>query len=185
MNSKMKTNIVIGSIVAILLFLIIVGFTSYSNTEVDFRTAIKASQQNNRVVYDRVWKTIQQQASVSNEYAADFQAIYKDIMKARNEDSQKLLAKFVKEANPNFDSSLFKKLMVTIESNRLDFEREQKHLIDLSREHNRMLQTLPGSMFLSLLGRKEIDITLVTSSKTENAFKNGEDNDVELFDKKK
>jgi hypothetical protein len=182
---KYKGLIVVGSIILILLLLVALPLMSYSNAEVDLRTSVQASQKDNQVVYDRVWKTIQQQAGVTSEYSEQFRAIYRDIMNGRNPEGQGKLVKFVKEANPNFDSSLFTKLMTSIEGQRKDYERKAEELIDRSREHNKLLQTMPGSFYLSFLGRKPIDIQLVTSTRTDDAFKSGKDDDTNLFGGKK
>jgi len=180
-----KGLIIAGVLVLTSVFLVGCPAITYNNREVDLRATVEASQKANQVVYDRVWKTIQQQAGVTDKYQQSFRDIYKDVMDARNPDGQAKLVKFVTEANPNFDSSLFTTLMTSIESNRRDFEREQKSLIDKSREHNTLLRKFPGNIYLGILGRKEIPIQLVTSSRTDNAFVNGKDDDTELFAKPK
>jgi hypothetical protein len=72
--------------------------------------------------------------------------------------------------------------MTSIEAQRTSFTREQAKLIDLQREHNNLLQTLPSSIFVG--GREPIEVKIVTSGKTNKSFATGEDNDVDLFDKK-
>ncbi len=158
---------------------------SAGNREADLRTRIEASQKANQVVYDRVWKVIQQQANVSEKYADDFRNIYKDIMDARNPQGQATLAKFVTESNPNFDSSLFKQLMSSIEANRRDFEQNQKSLIDIHAEHTKLFRKFPSSIFMNMLSRKEVSIQIVTSTRTERSFETGKDDDVSLFNKGK
>lgn len=178
---KYKGWIVVGVLAFVAIFMVVVPLISYGNNEADLRTSVEASQKANQVVYDRVWKTIQQQAGVTDKYQESFRGIYKDIMDARNPDGQAKLVKFVKEANPNFDSSLFKQLMTSIEANRRDFEREQKTLIDIHAEHTRLFRRFPSSMYLGFLGRKELAIQLVTSTRTDNAFQTGKDDDTDLF----
>jgi len=68
-----------------------------------------------------------------------------------------------------------------IASSRDSWTMRQKELIDLSREHNKLLGLFPGSLVFSILGRKPIDITIVTSSKTEKAFETGKDDDTKVF----
>ncbi len=182
---KQKGWIVLGSVVGIALFLVVIPIMNYGNKEVRLRKGIEASQLSNQVVFDRVWKTIQQQAGVTDKYQDSFRSIYKDIMDARNPEGQGKLFKMVSEANPNFDSSLFSTLMTSIESNRKDFEREQKFLIDRKREHDVLLETMPSSIYLSILGRKQINIQLVTSTRTDDSFKSGKDDNVELFNSNK
>lgn len=185
MNNTVKVSVALGLMFVTFLFIAGCPFVTYGNQEASLRTGVEASQKANQVVYDRVWKTIKQQSGVTDKYQESFRSIYKDIMDARNPDGQGKLVKFVTEANPNFDSSIFKTLMTSIESNRRDFEREQKTLIDLNREHSIMFRQFPSNLYLSILGRKEIEIQLVTSTKTEEAFKSGKDDDVDMFNNKK
>lgn len=178
---KYQGLIVAGFVVAMLLFVCVVPTCTYANHEKDLRLEVVAWQQKNEAVFDRVWKVIQQQAGVTQEYSTQFRAIYNDIMSAQNPAGQGTLLKFIQQSNPSFDSSLFAKLMSSIESNRLDFERAQIELIDRKREHDSLLQGIPSGWYLSLLGRGPVEIKIVTSSKTEAAFESGKDDDVSLF----
>lgn len=180
---KYKGLVVLGIFLFVGMFFVAIPLISYSNQEVSIRNQVIASQKSNEVIYDRVWKTIQQQAGVSEKYSIDFRNIYKDIMEARNPNGQGTLLKFITESNPNFDSSIFKSLMSSIEGNRRDFEFAQKMLIDKKREHDILLSSFPSGMYLGILGRKPIDIQLVTSERTEKAFKSGQDNNIDLFNK--
>lgn len=182
---KYKGLIVTGVILGVLFMFVGIPLMTYSNKEVSLRNDILASQKSNQVVYDRVWKVIQQQAGVSEKYATEFRSIYREIMEARNPAGQGQLLKFITEANPNFDSSIFKTLMVTIEGNRKDFELAQRTLIDKKREHDTLLSRFPGSMYLAILGRSPVEIQLVTSERTDKAFSTGKDNDIELFNNNK
>lgn len=153
---------------------------SYDNREVGLREQIVAQQRANQAVFDEVWKVIQQQAGVADQYSDKFRAIYADIMNARYAGKDPLL-QFITESNPSFDISLYQQLSSTIEAKRASFRREQEKLIDLRREHSTLLKSFPSRYFLA--GRKEIDITIVTSAKTEEAFKTGQENDIDLFKK--
>lgn len=178
----MKALIGVFSALAIGLVIFLM-YASYSNAEVRLRNQVLAQQKNNEAVFDNTWKIIQQQAGVTSEHKDSFRAIYTDIMNARYSKGDGTLMKFIKESNPNFDSSLFKKLMTSIEAQRTVFTREQTKLIDLKREHDNLLQTIPSSFFVG--GRPAIDIKIVTSGKTTQSFATGEDNDVDLFKKNK
>lgn len=178
---KYKGWIIAGISLAAILFLIIVPLFSYANQDTELRNGVKASQLANKVVFDKVWKTIAQQAQISDKYAGDFRVIYKEIMEARNPEGQAKFAKFLKEAEVKYDSSLMKTLMTTVEANRMAFQNEQKSLIDRSREHNNLLEKYPSGFYLALLGRKPIEITLITSTRTEEAAKSGKDDDIDLY----
>lgn len=166
-----------------LVFGITVGLmaATYHNTEVSLRNQISAQQKSAELTFDSTWKIISQQAMVADKYKNDFKAIYADIMDNRYANGGGELMKWISEHNPQFDSSLYSKLMSSIEANRKAFEAEQKQLVDLKREHDTLLVKFPSSLFIG--GRESIDISLVTSSKTKETFASGEENDIDLFDK--
>lgn len=93
------------------------------------------------------------------------------------------LMKWITESNPTFDVSLYKPLMNTIEGSRNEFTMEQKKLIDIDRELKSMKVTFPNSIILD--GKADLEIKLVTSAKTEEVYRTGQENDVELFPKDK
>jgi hypothetical protein len=88
--------------------------------------------------------------------------------------------KLITEDNPAFTPELYAKLMTSIEANRKAFEFEQKKLISMNQVHTDFVTTFPGS----ILGKEVIEIKLVTSARTKNAYETGEDNET-LFDNKK
>lgn len=158
-------------------------WVSANNKEVRLRNRLTAQQKANEATFDQTWKVIQQQAGVTTEYKESFRSTFTDIMNARysGDKNASTLMKWVKEANPHFDSSLFKTLMNTIEAQRTNFTREQKLLLDLQREHNDVLTTFPSSLFVG--GRAPIEVKIVTSGKTNQSFETGEENDVDPFAK--
>ncbi len=92
---------------------------------------------------------------------------------------QQTLMKWVTEANPEFDASLYKTLMNTIEGSRNEFTMVQKQLIDIDRELKTMKVTFPNSLVLK--NKPDLDIKLVTSGKTKEAFETGEENEINPF----
>jgi hypothetical protein len=73
--------------------------------------------------------------------------------------------------------------MKIIVSQRDGFKFRQKEILDYKREHDNLLTTFPNIMFASILGRNKIDVVIVTSTRTEDAFRSGKDDDVNLFNK--
>lgn len=156
-----------------------VGLSWYT-TENNQRLLVNAQQKKNEVVFDNTWKTIAQIAQVSDDYKNSFKEIYVGIMDGRYGKGDGTLMKWVQESNPNFDISLFTKLTNVIEGSNAEFTENQKVLIDLAREHERIITTPPASIFYSILGKEKIDIKLVTSTKTENAFKTGKNDNINI-----
>ena len=186
MSTKAILSIVAAVVFAIFAILGVVAFTTYvkyDTQEVQLRNLIKAKQENNKVIYDNTWKTIQQVAGVSESYKDGFQEIYAKIMDARYSKGDGSLMKWVTEANPSFDIRLYEKLANTIEAKRQEFTENQTQLLDLKRTHDNVLDTWPGRWILS--GRQKIDVQLVTSTRTENSFATGKDDDVSLPGQKK
>lgn len=182
----MKSSTVVILIVAavVLLIALIIGgmWLSATNREVSLRNAAAAQEKANEATFDSMWKIVQGQAEVASEYRDAFKDVYKDIITGRYKDSN-LLFKFIKEHNPKFDVSLYKKVTTSIEAERKRFETGQKKLIDLKREHDDLRGRWPSSMFVG--GRPELTITVVTSDKTEDAFRTGKDEPGPVFPKRK
>lgn len=178
---KNKTVIIGGGVFGIMLliyFSMSISYSNYANrTEVAATTKIKAC----KVDYDAMWKVIQQQAGVVDKYQKSFKDIYTDLIDGRysNGEGQGQLMMWIQEHNPEFDASLFTKLMNTIESMRIDFATRQKELLAIEQDYNQAIVTFPGSFFLS--DRKPLEVTIITSTKTERVYDTGVDDDVELF----
>ena len=173
----------IGTVVAFLLIAVIAFFT-ISNGEIRLRNEVEAQKKNVTAVFDNTWKIIQQQAGVSDQYKDSFKEIYIGIMEERYDNARGgAVFSWITEQNPNFDTKLYANLQTSIEAQRTNFTREQKKLIDLQREHTTYLQVFPNSIFVG--GRSKIEITIITSAKTEEVYKTSQENDIELFKKLK
>ena len=176
------TGLIIAVALLVVLVLTLVGScVSAYNSEITLRTQVEAKVKEQGIVFDNTWKIIQQQAQVSQKYLDSFKEIYPLLMGERYKEGEAQLAKLVTEANPTIDTRLQEKLMNSIEAQRTTFTRTQKELIDINREHTQLIRRFPGSLFFSLIGRREIPISLITSQKTEDTMKSGQDNDVNLY----
>ena len=91
------------------------------------------------------------------------------------------LMKWIQESNPSFDASLYKDLMNTIEVQRIAFKNAQEKEIDIIREHETLLKTMPSCWFIS--DKRPIEYTVVSSTKSKMTMETGLDDDVELFKK--
>ena len=158
------------------------AWVSANNKEISLRNQIEAQQKVCETYYDKLWKVLQQKAQVTDQYKAAFKEIYPALIEGRygNEKGGTLM-KWIQESNPTFDVSLYKDLMSSIESERAGFFMEQKKLIDLDREHKVLRQSFPASMFIG--SRPDVKFTIITSEKTENVYKTGKENEIDLFKK--
>jgi hypothetical protein len=174
-------------IIAVFLILAIGGcstlstYIGYKNEEVTLRNLAETKQENIANSYDAMWKIISQKAQISTEYKNSFDSIYSHIMGERYSKGDGSLMKWVTESNPQFDMSLYRDLSNTVESQRLYFRNEQADLLNIAMQHKNLIQKFPGSFFLS--GKEPIKVKLITSAKTKEVVRSGEDNDVDLFSK--
>jgi hypothetical protein len=155
------------------------AYVDYSNREISLRNLASGQEDANKVIFDTMWKTIQQSAAITDEYKNSFKEIYLGIMDARYSKGDGTLMKWITENNPNFDSSMFKTLMDTVKGKREEFAQIQIKLRDIKREHDNLRTMFPSSMFLA--GRPELKVQLVTSSNTVEAFNTGKEDSIELF----
>jgi len=173
MDSSKVALVVVLSVLALLGL----GFFSYigtTNSEVRLRNQVEAQQQVLESHHDKMWKILQQKAGVASEYKDTFAEVYPDLISGRYDGeggAKMVLAKMVKEDNPDFDTSLYKELSRAIEAHRTSFHHEQTKLLDLHREHKDLLQTFPGNTMLA--GREPVDITIITSSRSKQAIETG------------
>lgn len=172
---------VIGIILFLVLCLAGCPAIGFHNKEVSLRNGVMAQQDANRVVFDRVWKVIQQTAQVPIAQKEAFQDIYTDIMQNSDGGGDNRLLVFIQSVNPQFDQSSFTNLQTIIEANRRDFDREQRSLVEKNKQHKDFIQKFPNNIYAAIFGRNVIDITLVTSARTEESFRTGQENDIDLF----
>lgn len=183
-EKKNKGWLVGGIAIGAVLLIVFMMWWSATNKEAKLREVVYAEQTVCKNHFDKMWKIIQEQADVASEYKDAFIEAFPKIMEERygNRETGALL-NFVKESNPNFDITLYSTLQKSIASERTEFAMHQDKLIDKNREHRTLLRTKPTSFFFN--ESDTIHITIVTSARTNAAFTTGEDNDVDLFNRRK
>jgi len=171
--------------IAVLVIAVVGGITlfsayfSYNNKEVALREKAEAQRGNIEAVHDAMWKIISQKAQVSEKYKESFDSIYTHIIEGRYSKGDGSLMKWITEANPQFDSSMYKDVMDAIEVQRTQFAHEQKKMLDIKRQHNTLCKTYPGKWFIT--NKEEIEYTVISSDKTKDVMTTGVDNDVNVF----
>lgn len=171
--------VAIACIIGIFAITMISSYFSYNNDEVALRTEAEAQRGKIEGTHDKMWKIIQQKAEVSNEYAQSFDSIYHHIMSDRYDAGDGTLMKWITEANPQFDTSLYKDLSQSIEVYRTEFQKSQERMLDIIREHSTLCNTYPGKWFIS--NTTPIEYTIVSSSRSKAVMTTGIDDDVKLY----
>lgn len=177
----------IGVGVVVLAVALVVGgmWVSYNNTEVRLRNTITAKSKDNQSEFDNMWKKISQVAQVTDAQKNALKEIFVAHAEARGGVSKggaNPLMTWLQESVPHVDTTTFNNLQNIITASRDSWTMRQKELLDLSREHNNALTLFPSSLFVG--SRPKIDVQIITSSRTDEAFKSGKDDDVDVFKKK-
>lgn len=171
----------VGAILVLLVGSIIgIKCIGWNNQEVDLRNSFVAQEKVTHSYFDKMWKIMKQQAGITEKYASDFKGIYSSIMEGRYSSGGGMM-KWVQERNPTFDSTMYTKLMNSIEAQREGFHREQSRLIDIQRSHNNLRQKFPSSLIVG--STTPLEVKLITSAVTKDVIETGEENNLELFSK--
>lgn len=176
-------NKIIGIVVAIVIAVFglttLTMYFTYNNKDAKLRAQAEAQRGKIESVHDKMWKVLQQKAQVSNEYKNAFSEIYPALIEGRYSQGDGSLMKWIQEANPNFDTSLYKDLMQSIEIQRTEFAKVQERMLDIIREHNVLLTTVPSKWFVS--NKEQIEYTIISSTRSKTVMTTGLDDNVSLF----
>lgn len=174
---------VLGLGATFIVILLVMGISLY-NKEIVLRNTITTKQTDNKNQMDAMWKNIDQTAQVAQKDRDSLTKIFSDYASARSSDNHAVF-NWIKESVPNVqvNSDIFKNLQNIILSQRDGFKFRQSELLDLGREHDNLIMQFPGNIFGGFFGWKHIDLVIVTSTRTENAFQTGKDDETQLFNK--
>lgn len=153
-------------------------WVSTSNSEITLRAKVEGQQEMTEAFYTKLWEIIKTQAKVANEYAEQFKEIQVGIMEGRYSTGGEMM-KWIQESNPEFDASMYKKLMNSIEGERNGFFIEQKKLRDMKVTHDIMLKTFPSKMVVG--DREPVEVVILKNLATKKAYETGTDSSPELF----
>lgn len=169
--------IIIVAAVAILLVLLIMFFT-YNNKEIYLRKEADAQRKKIESTHDKMWKVIKQKAEVSDKYRETFERVYPEIIAGRYSDGSSAM-KWIQEANPNFDTSLYNDLMQAIEIQRTHLHNAQTRMLDVIRERASLIESYPSRWFIT--NKSEIEYEVISSSNTHKVVETRIDDDVDVF----
>jgi hypothetical protein len=175
----MVASVVCGGFMLVALILGVWLMGQY-NTAASLKNTYESKVKANEVDFDNMWKKIQQVAQVTSAQKDALKEIFTSYAQARTTESKNLLSSWIKESVPNVDTSTFNNLQNIIVGSRDGWTMRQKELVDISRQYNEMLVRFPGNMILGMFGFQKIDPKIITSSRTEEAFSTGKDDNVDL-----
>ena len=174
MKTSTKILIVVGVVILFSLFSTCACLVTVNNKCVSYEEMLKAQMSSNKNNYDNYFKKLKEVTQVPEMYVDDLKKVYDSAIKGRYGDGgSKATWQFLKEHNPNFDASLYKKIMQVIEGGRNDFRQCQDLLLDKKKMYVVYLKTFPNSMITNMFGFPKVDlekIDIVTSDATEKIF---------------
>lgn len=180
----MSKTLGIGITVLVAAVLLVGNIVSILNADNKIRVTVEAKQRDNMNELDGTIKTISQTAQVTDAQKTALKEIFIGHAEARTGDGgNNAIMKWIQESVPNVDTSTFNNLQNIITAKRDGFVMRQKELQDLWREHKTPYGYVWSGLILQTFGRKVTDITIVTSSRVQQAFETGVDDDDSVFKK--
>lgn len=176
---KKVIAIVVFSLACLIGVIGVIMYFNYQNQEVELSEAIEAKLDDRDANFTKMWEVIQQKAGVSSEYAKQFKEIYPELIAGRYNNGGGQMMQWIVEHNPQFDSSLYKDVMMSIESQRESFYVNQQQLIDLNRQHEVLLKRVPSKWFLRGIPSKEFEV--IKNEQAVQARETGREPKMELF----
>lgn len=159
------------------------GLSIY-NTQAGLKNGYEMKVVDNRNEYDAVWKKISQVCQIADAKKDAFKEIFTSYASARTTQGAGQVMTWIKENAPTgIDLKVFDNAQNIIVASRDSFVMRQKELVGKAEVYNYNLTQMPKGAILKLFGFQPIDPKIVTSTRTEEAFNTGKDDDTTLFKK--
>ena len=147
-------------------------YFAYNNKEIALRKESEAQRGKIETVRDRMFQIIREQANVSSEYRDAFNEIYPKIIEGRYRDGGNLM-KWIQEANPQFDTSLYQTVSNSIEVQRTSFATVQNRMLDIINQRATLIESYPSRWFIN--NKSVISYTPISTSSTKSVIATGID----------
>ncbi len=155
-----------------IIVIVIAMYFSYNNKEISLRKESEAQRGKIETVRDRMFQILREQANVSTEYREAFEEIYPKIIEGRYKNGGELM-KWIQEANPHFDTSLYQTLNNSIEVQRTAFTSTQNRMLDIINQRATLIEQMPSCWFIK--NKSVIDYTPISTSDTKAVMASGID----------
>lgn len=159
-------------IAGVLIVLFILYF-HYNNKEIALRKESDAQRGKVEAVRDQMFKVLQEQAGVAADYRDAFGKIFPDIIGGRYANDSQEMMKWIQEANPNFDTTLYHNLMNAIEAQRAQFMNTQARMLDIINQRAAIIEYYPSRWFIK--NKKEIVYEVISANPTKDVMATGVD----------
>lgn len=185
MSKTTITLIAVGSVILVTTIVLVLSGVSIYNDAASVKNTYEMKVKSNEAEFDNMWKKIQQVAQVPDAQKEAFKEVYSSYASSRTAQNQGQMMAWIKESVPNYNGEIYAQLMNVITGSRDGWTMRQNELVDIARQYNANLVVFPKNVLLRMFGFEKIEPKVITSTRTEQSFKTGKDDDVELFNKKK
>jgi hypothetical protein len=163
---------------------LVATYSSFNNTDVDYRTTFTMETKKRTAFFDKMWKKISGKSQIAVKYDSSFIRIVQTAMDPRK-DGANIMMKWVTESNPTMQASTVQELYVelgrTIDSEREGFYEREEMLASIEQQHTKFLLSFPNNFWNIFMGRKPVEYSPITSSRTEEVMRTGKDDSISVF----
>jgi hypothetical protein len=169
---------VVGLIVLIAMTLV-GSFISAANRANEMENGVKAAWTDNKNVLAQYVQKIQETAQIPSMQAEDLGKVFAQANAGRyGANGSQAVMQWIKEQNPNLDTSVYPKLMQLIDAGRSEFKLAQTTLIDKKRTYETALGYVWSGTLMHMAGYPKVNLdtyNIVINDYTDNAFKTGKE----------
>ena len=182
MGKFVITALAIFGVIVLMMVGLVIGYVGFSNDANGFEGGIPAQYQQMKNVYDNGWKQVMETSQVADNYTDQMKDVWQAALTGRyGANGSQAVLQFIKEANPNIDASLMKKVQEQIESFHATFSAAQTKIISEKQSYGHMLKATTSGRFYNMIGSyphiqcgvpdgAEDKYAILTSDKTETDF---------------
>lgn len=177
---------ILGLSAASVIVLGLVGsYISYANYGNRAEVAIKAKYADNENVYAQGTQKVMEIAQVPAMYRDDLKEVFTAALQGRYGDNgSQATFQWLKEQNPQLDSSVYVKIQQVIEAFRTQFQNAQTGLLDQCRSYETNRGYVWAGFWLNMAGYPKADIdkmcTIVSTNKARQTFETKTDEGITL-----
>lgn len=186
MNKLVIPAIIVSIVGAIAVLLVsIVCVLGIYNDEASLKNLYDMKVKDNSSEFDNMWKKISQAAQIADNQKDAFKEIFQQwAQNSTPQDGGKMML-WIKQVSPDVGgiTTVQTQVMNIMVGSRDGWTMRQKELVSIASTYNDNLVRQPRGFILGLFGFKHIDPLVITSSRTDAAFKTGKDDDVDIRSK--
>lgn len=185
----MKSNVIVGAVIAGVLGLSLVGsYVSYANYGNRTERALVAKVDDNQNIYANGTQKIIEIAQVPQMYKNDVKEVFTAAINGRyGAQGSQAMFQMLREQNPQLDPKLYSKIQQVMESFRNEFQQGQKEMLDMRRSYETSLGNVWGGTWLSIAGYPKVnmkDFAIVSTDKAAETFRTKRDTGVSILPQK-